>query len=188
MARVSEAAEVETLEQLLGATGSGDRQAFARLYELTAARLYPVALKIMRRREAADEILQEAFVLMWRKAGQYRPDRGQPLAWMTTVVRNCAIDRIRSETREPSTGVQWDESLETLFDSSLAAPEVPDYLAATLRSCLERLPESQRKAILLAYYYGLTHEELAARLDSPLGTVKSWVRRGLLQLRDCLEP
>ena len=180
-------AELEALEPLLCASGNGDRAAFAELYRLSASRLYPIALRILRRPEAAEDVLQEAYVLIWRKAAQFHPSRGRPLPWMAAIVRNRAIDRLRAQAREPQDPAHWDDLAEGLADpaASASAAAAPDALA--VRGCLERLQENQRQAILLAYYGGLTHEELAARLEAPLGTVKSWVRRGLLQLKDCLE-
>ncbi len=182
----SEVAELDPLQDLLAATARGDRSAFRRVYQLTASRLYPIALRLLSRRDAADEVLQEAFVLVWRKAAQYRADKGRPIAWMTTIVRNCAIDRLRSEAREPRNPEPWDEAAEAKADPSVSRLPPPDHSDPGLRKCLEALQENQRQAILLAYYHGLTHEELSARMEVPLGTVKSWVRRGLLQLRECL--
>ena len=179
--------ELEALAQLLCASGNGDRAAFAEVYRLTSARLYPIALRLLRRPEAAEDVLQEAYVLIWRKAAQFHPGRGRPLPWMAAIVRNRAIDRLRAQAREPQDPAQWDDMAEGLADpaASASAAAAPDSVA--VRGCLERLQENQRQAILLAYYGGLTHEERAARLEAPLGTVKSWVRRGLLQLKDCLE-
>lgn len=167
---------------LLLAVGKGDRQAFAAVYQASASRLYPVALKMLRQQEAAEDVLQEAFISIWRKAEQFDPDRGEPLGWMTTIVRNCAIDRLRSQRRTSNT-VELSEAPEI----AVPEPNVSPQMAISMRACLQQLEENQRKAILFTYYYGMTHEELATRLDAPLGTVKSWVRRGLLQLRGCLE-
>lgn len=180
-------ADLEALERLLCASGHGDRAAFAELYRISAPRLYPIALRILRGREAAEDVLQESYVLIWRKAAQFHPGRGRPLPWMAAIVRNRAIDRLRAQAREPRNPAQWDDMAEGLADpvSSASAAAAPDSVA--VRGCLGRLQENQRQAILLAYYGGLTHEELSARLDAPLGTVKSWVRRGLLQLKECLE-
>lgn len=180
-------AETESLASLLTAAGHGDRDAFAEVYRLASPRLYPAALRLMRHREAADDVLQEAFVSIWRKAHQYRLDRGQPFAWMARIVRNCAIDRLRADTRDPSKGIEWDADLEYMFTPLLGDGIVPQYLQVTLRGCLEQLPPNHMQAILLAYYYGLTHEELAAHLKTALGTVKSWVRRGLMSLKTCLD-
>ena len=179
--------EIDPLADLLLASGRGDRRAFARVYHLSASRLYPIALRLMRRRALADEVLQEAFVLVWTKAAQYRADRGRPLAWMATIVRNCAIDRLRATKSEPHDPPRVEDMAEVLADPNPAGGDLPHHMTAAIRTCLGRLKADQRSAILLAYYYGMTHEELSAQLGTPLGTVKSWVRRGLLQLRDCLE-
>ena len=175
------------LEEALLATGRGDRQAFAQLYKFSSPRLYAIALRMLRNRAAADDVLQEAFVLIWRKAGQFQPDRGSASAWINTILRNCVIDRLRAEKRRPSHTIEWNEAVEHLNLTSTENATHDGETTAALATCLGRLQENQRKAIVMAYHYGMTHEELAEHLESPLGTVKSWVRRGLLQLRDCLE-
>lgn len=179
--------DVDTLADLLCAAGRGDRRAFARLYKLSSPVLYAVALRMLRRREAAEEVLQESYVAIWRKADQFQPDRGQPMSWMITVVRHRAIDRLRKHGREPDARANIDDLADVLpsgdgqpVDAALAA-------ASALHECMGRLKVTQQQAIYLAYYHGLTHEELAVRLNAPLGTVKSAVRRGLLQLKECLE-
>lgn len=187
MKGLSEVAELDPLQDLLAATARGDRAAFKRAYQLSSPRLYPIALRLLARRDAADEVLQEAYVLIWRKAALYRPEKGRPMAWMATIVRNCAIDRLRSEAREPRGTETWDEAAEAKADPLVSQMAVAEQVDPGLRKCLEKLQENQRRAILLAYYHGLTHEELSAQMKVPLGTVKSWVRRGLLQLRDCLD-
>ena len=187
MKGLSEVAELDPLQDLLAATARGDRAAFKRAYQLSSPRLYPIALRLLSRRDAADEVLQEAYVLIWRKASLYRPEKGRPMAWMAAIVRNCAIDRLRSEARQPRSMETWDEVAEAKADPSVTQMPLPDQIDHGLRKCLGQLQEKPRHAILLAYYHGMTHEELSERLDAPLGTVKSWVRRGLLQLRDCLD-
>ena len=109
------------------------------------------------------------------------------MAWMVAIVRNRAIDRLRSEGRSPTAAAVSDGESEIEAHTGAFEPAIPRDMADSVRSCVERLQNNYRRSILLAYYYGLTHEELAARLDAPLGTVKSWVRRGILQLRECLE-
>ncbi len=177
--------DADPLRQLLQAAGAGDRQAFARVYQLASPRLFAIALRIARRRDMAEDILQEAFLTIWEKADRYDPERGSPLAWMSTIVRYRAIDRLRR--REASDPVGTGDEAESLTET----PDLEDTIeahqvAGDVRDGLALLGEKQREAILLAYYYGMTHEELASRLGAPLGTVKSWVRRGLLQLREHL--
>ena len=186
MTSLTNVSELDPLEELLIAAGRGDRESFARLYNLSASRLLPIALRILRQREPAEEVLQEAYLTIWNKASQYSRDRGKPLAWMGTIVRHRAIDQLRRQNREPRSAV----SLDDVYESGLAEQlsEAPfDQVDVGLRGCLEQLQAKQQKAIVLAFYYGHTHEELASSLDTPLGMVKSWVRRGLLQLKECLD-
>ena len=180
-------AESDALAELLEASGGGDRAAFKRVYELTASRLYPIALRLLRRPELAEEVLQESYVLIWRKAAQFDAGRGRPLPWMATIVRNRSIDQLRSLMRVQEDPVPWDETVEDLADPLAAAATLSSADSLAIRGCLGGLKEQQRNAILLAYYYGLTYEELAERMSCPVGTAKSWVRRGLQQMRACLE-
>ncbi len=180
MAEPQPVAEIDSLGPLLQATAEGDKEAFARLYQLSSGRLFAIALRVTRSRDIAEDVLQDAFVTIWRKAGQYYPDRGAPMAWMTTIVRSRAIDALRrrpAEAPEPEVEkAPVDQEAAWINTGSLE-----------MRGCLDKLPENHRKALLLAYYYGLTHVELAEELNAPLGTVKSWVRRGLLQLKECVD-
>ncbi|MEE8286793.1 MAG: sigma-70 family RNA polymerase sigma factor [Gammaproteobacteria bacterium] len=177
----------ETLDELLAATAQGDRRAFGRLYRLTSGRLFALALQILKRRELAEDVLQEAYLTVWSKAAQQHAGRASSFAWMATIVRHRAIDRLRARTKDPEPVADI-----TLVSDSIVAEvaderEILAALSASVRQCLERLDQNRRGAILLAYYHGMTHEEIAAQLDTPLGTTKSWVRRGLLQLKGCLE-
>jgi RNA polymerase sigma-70 factor (ECF subfamily) len=166
---------------------AGDRQAFAELYRQASPKLFAIALRMVRASDTAEEILQEAFLLIWRKADRYRPERGEAFAWMVAIVRNCAIDIIRSRTRTTALIVDVEEVPEPVHvvdaDELWAMTRVGD----KMRGCLQALQKEQRICIYLAYYYGKSHEEIAAAVQRPLGSVKSWVRRGLLKLKDCLE-
>ena len=168
------------LEQLLEAAANGDRSAFADLYAETATRLFGVALRIVGRRDHAEDVLQEAFVRIWHCAGDYQRSRGSPLAWLCTIVRNKAIDRRRRERPEVELDEQRQE--EETPDLSLLSED-----ARQLQACLEALGEPQRRCVVMAFIEGYTHQELAVRLERPLGTVKSWIRRSLGQLKVCLE-
>ncbi len=180
------ASEETNLEALLLATAGGDRQAFARLYQETAGQLLAVALKVTRRRDLAEDVLQDAYCAIWQKAGQFREDRGRAMAWLVMIVRYRAIDRLRSQQRRAED--QGAEELSELdLPDALVASPVGSEAALDVRRCLNHLQPNPRRAILLSFYYGLTHEEVSAQMDVPLGTVKSWVRRGLLQLKDCLD-
>ena len=176
-----------SLEDLLLEVAGGERDTFAALYRAASPQLFALALRILKRRDAAEEVLQEAFVNVWRHAVDFRPERGTAMGWMATIVRNRALDRLRRARPEMS--------LDEAPERHGWADPAPDPLASATMSesarrlddCLERLEEGPRRAIRLAYYQGLTHEALSARLGAPLGTVKSWVRRGLMRLKTCLD-
>jgi RNA polymerase sigma-70 factor, ECF subfamily len=172
------------LQQLLDGTARRDQAAFATLYALTAAKLFGVALRIMRQREPAEEVLQESFVAVWERARDYDPARGSAMGWLVTIVRHCAIDQLRRRRARPESRSAPEEAV-----LDLAAPDSADTNAELrgLQRCLDELEEGPRRAVLLAYCYGLTREELAARLTVPVGTVKSWLRRSLERLKRCLD-
>lgn len=176
------------LAELIAATVRGDRAAFSRLYGATGPQLFAVALRIVKRRDRAEEVLQDAYVSIWHRARDYDADKGSVLTWMASIVRHRAIDILRRERPttplDDAAGVEaWADTAPGPLDAAIASAE-----ARRVRDCLDRLEGKQREAILLAYYDGLTQEQLAVRLAVPLGTIKSWVRRGLLRLKECLEP
>ena len=178
--------ESEPLVGLLAATARGNRDAFSQLYRETSPKFFAIALNMVRRRDLAEEILQEAYLAIWRRASLYSPARGGPSAWMASIVRYRAIDRLRAQKRTASEVSAPEGDVDAVADRSVLDIPVDFSDAISLQGCLSGLAEKQRNAILLVYYYGLTHEELAERLKAPLGTVKTWVRRGLLQLKDCM--
>jgi RNA polymerase sigma-70 factor, ECF subfamily len=176
------------LVELLARTALADQQAFTELYRLTSAHLYAVALRILRESAAAEEVLQESFVSIWNHAGSYVAARSQPFTWLTSIVRNRCLDQLRR--REVDTVTLDDEDAGmTLKDDSPTPLEmlVSGADARAVRACVEALDAGQKQALALAFYRGLSHAELAAHLRQPLGTVKSWVRRGLERLKACLD-
>ena len=179
-------ASLSSLEDLVSAVSGGSRGALKRLYELESRRLYGIALRITRRPELAADALQEAFVQVWQNAASYSSEQGGVAAWLTGIVRFRALDAARKLAREvlsddPALGDAAEEpDLVERIDLRLAGE--------ALRRCLGELDENQRRCLLLAYVDGLSHAEISARLPAPLGSVKSWLRRGLLSLRSCLEP
>jgi len=175
----------QALEELLARTALGDRGAFRALYEASAAKLFGVALRILRREDWAEEVLQECYVSVWRHAPEYRASRAAPMTWMTSIVRNRCLDWLRRPNPEPLADDTL-EKIEDLNPGPLAELERARDSAALAR-CLRGLDAKQRQAIALAFFDGLSHAELAAHLREPLGTVKTWVRRGLARLRSCLE-
>ena len=169
---------------LLGRVAAGDREAFRELYDLHAPRLHAFALRITRQGPLAADAVHDAFLQVWRNAARFDARRGDPAAWLLGLVRYRAIDIARRRGRE----VSDDEMPER-------ADEDPDPLqhllasrdAAALHACLGQLPVERQKLVLLAFVEGLTHADLADRMAIPLGTIKSWIRRSLLSLRQCLE-
>jgi RNA polymerase sigma-70 factor, ECF subfamily len=173
-------------EAMLQACASGDRAALQSLYAATAAQLFGLALSIVRRRDLAEDIVQESFLLAWRHARSFDPGRGTAMAWLARIVRNQCFDVMRRRGREAPLD---DEVMKNWEDP---APGPADLTALSrdarrLWGCLNELDQGPRKSMILAYYEGLTFAEVAGRLGAPLGTVKSWIRRGLIQLRDCME-
>lgn len=178
-------AQVDALGELLARSALGDRAAFARLYQATSSKLYGVALRILRREDWAEEVLQECYVNVWRHAPEYNASRAAPMTWMSSIVRNRCLDWLRRPNPEPlAEGAE--EALEDGGLGPLAELERVREAGAIAR-CLRGLEAKQRQAIALAFFDGLSHAELAQHLREPLGTVKTWVRRGLARLRSCLE-
>ena len=180
-------AEDPSLAELLAATAAKDEEAFGALYEATSARIFAVVLRIVTRRDWAEEVLQEVYITIWERADAYRPEKGAPMAWLTTIGRNRALDRLRRRRNEvPLEVIEGTESCvdpaPSPLDWSIAGAE-----ARRLKACLDALEARQRDSILMAMVEGYTHSELASRFDCPLGTVKSWIRRGLQRLKVCLE-
>lgn len=178
--------QTEALKQLLVESGRGDERAFARLYELTCARLYATALRLLRRADWAEEVLQESYVSVWNHAANYQPALSAPTTWMISIVRNRCLDWLRRPKLEVG-----DEDEELMLSIASDDPGPLEQLEAStearaLAECLKRLEDKQRDAIMLAFFEGLSHSELAQRLSLPLGTVKSWVRRGMERLKTCL--
>lgn len=178
--------EQDELMELLVAVAREDRQAFQRLYEKISGRMFGLCLKLASQRDLAEEAVQDAFVQIWHHASEYHNERGAPLGWMLTIARYRTLDLMRSRKAKQTVG---DSHLEHLEDGREGPLDVSLRTAgaAELTGCLEELSEPQRDSILLSYYRGFTHDELSEALSSPIGTVKSWIRRGLIALKRCLE-
>jgi RNA polymerase sigma-70 factor (ECF subfamily) len=163
----------------------GDRTALRDLFEAEAPRMLGVALRIVRDRATAEDVVQDAFVRIWRSAAGFDPTRGAGRAWVHALVRNLALNVVRDAARTDTV-----DDPATLADAA-AVEGGEDVLARladgdALRRCLERLDAPRRHALVLAYVHGFTHGEIAGRLGAPLGTCKAWIRRGLASLRECL--
>lgn len=178
------------LEGLLARVVLRDREAFRQLYEACSPQLFGVALRLLRRRDLAEDVLQDAFTRIWHRADSYRPEAGQPMTWLTSVVRNRALDVLRTETlRRTEPLDEDDEAPAALPDESPGPLALLEQAADALqmRGCLEAIDGPQRQCLALAYYHGLSHSELAEHLGSPIGSVKVWLRRGIDRLRRCME-
>ena len=173
---------------LLRRCASGDKVAFRDLYTGSSPQLFAVLLRILKRADLAEEALHDTFVRIWMNAASYRSGKGEPLTWMISIARNRALDlyrRARAE-RLVADGDDYIAAAESTDTGPSAAAELATD-SRVLRHCLEQLTAEQQRSIRLAYLDGCTHEQIAVATNAPLGTVKSWVRRGLLALRSCLE-
>ena len=179
-------ADPASIAYLIRQVAKQDREAFSRLYDQSSSRIFSLALRMLKVRSDAEDLLQEVFVQIWRQASNYSEDRGSPEAWIINIARSRAIDKLRSIRRRDETFTLTDnpagaESTESA-ESFAAASEVQ----LTINSALADLPAAQRKVLELAYFDGLTQTEIAERLAEPLGTVKTRMRSGLQRLRDIL--
>jgi RNA polymerase sigma-70 factor, ECF subfamily len=177
----------DRLAALLSRASLGDKNAFADLYEATKSKLFAVSLRIVRERHIAEEVLQDSFVKIWNHAADYAVAKSAPMTWMTTIVRNRSLDIVR----RPNLEIADDDDFFQL-NMQDESPAPPEQLAAKrdeahIVRCMKGLEGEQHKAISLAFFQGLSHTEVAEKLDKPLGTVKTHIRRGLLKLKDCLD-
>lgn len=179
----------ETCAQLLARCALKDQAALAELYRLSSAKLNGLVMRLMGSRDRANDVLQETFVQIWRGASTYRPDLSQPMTWMTAIARNRALDHLKHESRRGRI-LDEDIELESLSIADQGSSPLEQFISedtgARLKECIQRLAKSQQHAIFLTYFYGYTREEVATRLNTPTGTVKSWVHRALQRLEECL--
>ena len=178
----------DELADLLARCALRDRRAFERLYQQTSAQLFGLIVRIVKDQALADEVLQEGYIKIWHNAADYRSDKARPLTWMGSIVRNQAIDLLRRASHRPQPTEQVEE-LHWLADDADGPQQqtAAAYRDQALHRCLDHLEGQQKQAVLMAYFQGLTHDELSQQLNAPLGTVKSWLRRGLIRLKQCLE-
>lgn len=172
------------LNDLLKEVATGNRDALRAIYLSQSTRLFGIAMAILRDRAAAADAMQDSFLRVWRRASQFDVERGNGQAWLGAIVRHAALDAARARGREIPTD---DPGL----GDTMVEPEALEILsrneeAKRLHACLDQLPPANRQGIVMAFVHGLSHPEIALKLDQPLGTVKSWIRRGILSLRACL--
>jgi RNA polymerase sigma-70 factor (ECF subfamily) len=174
-----------TLAVALGRCASGDRSALRAIYDSEAGQMLGVAMRILRRRDLAEEAVHDCFLRVWQKAASFDPHKGEPRSWIYAILRNRALNILRGEAR-----TELVDDVEPLATPS--TDESPEQICArlsdskSLRRCLERLEPLRRQAILLAYVNGLSHGEVAGRMGVPLGTAKAWIRRSLVALKECM--
>jgi RNA polymerase sigma-70 factor, ECF subfamily len=176
----------ETLTALLERVAKEDAAALRELYDTAGPKLFGLALRILSKHEWAEEVLQDSFVNIWRHAGDYRRGLSAPMTWMSAIVRNRALDHLRRlDTQE----TEWSDALDDLVATGDPDPEALSAVstqARLLERCMQQLEPAQRQAVALAYLRDQSHSEIAETLTVPLGTVKSWIRRGLSKLKTCL--
>ena len=183
-------ADADVDSRLLDLTGKGDREAFARLYDRLSGVLFATAYGVLNNREAAEDVLQDAFLMIWEKAPLYDPSRGKPLTWAITLTRNKSIDRLRGLQRRRRLYDEAEkESLtdEQFDDRNSLTAVIGAERSALVRDALKHLSDDQRAAIELTFFQSLTQGEVAERLNLPLGTVKARIRRGMMRLREVLD-
>jgi RNA polymerase sigma-70 factor (ECF subfamily) len=178
-------ASVQDIEDMIARMALGDRQALSALYAATSAKLFGIALRVLEDRHEAEDALQEIFVKLWHNADRYRSNGLSPMTWLITVARNHAIDRLRAKRGRRTTGV---EELAEIADPGLNPEEMA--MASSMRGrigvCLQALPADRADAVCRAYLLGEAYADLAARHRVPLNTMRTWLRRSLLKLRECL--
>lgn len=175
----------DDLVRLLERVARQDRVAFAQLYAATSAKLYGIILRICGRRDVADELLQDVYVKIWEHAGRFVPGRASPISWMAAIARNRVLDEVRR--KQPA----YLEDMPAGFDVADPEPLASEQLERAqdwrkLLACLQGLEPQRAEIIRLAYLDGLSREDLAARFGHPSATIKTWLHRGLKQLKDCL--
>ncbi|MEL7300476.1 MAG: sigma-70 family RNA polymerase sigma factor [Pseudomonadota bacterium] len=174
----------EELARLIATVSLGDRRAFSDLYDLASPQVFGVAMRMMKDRAAAEDVLQEAFMKIWRHAGQFSAGGMHPMSWMLTIARNTAIDKLR-RVRQAEDLADWDDRLSdngpTPEQAVLANAE-----RERIFLCMGELKSERAKAVQWAYLDGFSYAELAEKLDVPLNTVRTWLRRSLISLQECM--
>ncbi len=178
----------DRLSALLRQVGAGRSDALKTVYDLTSAKMFGICLRVTGDRMGAEEAVQDAYVKIWRKAALFDADRASPITWMATIARNCAIDWKRAHGLTHAATDQADDASVRPEASVDGRAELEARSARHhILDCIARLEPQQARAVRTAFYDGLTHSELAAHMDVPLGTLKSWIRRAMIALKDCID-
>lgn len=175
------------LPRLLAASAAGDQASFARLYDLTNARVYGLVLRVLKDRSHAEEVVQESYLRYWQQADQYSAARGSVVSWMLTIAHRRSVDRIRSEELYRKRGSEYANANASVPPTPVVELVEQHDETMTLRICLGRLTNLQREGIELSYFDGMTYPEVAAHTSTPLPTIKSRIRDGLRNLRNCVK-
>ena len=170
---------------LLASVAKGDEAAFERLYAATRAKLFGVVLRILRRQDLAEEVVQEAYVKIWHSAGQFNPSLASPITWMVSIARNRAIDVMRKRSEASIEDEPAAMEIASDIPDPLARREMTEELKRILE-CVGQLDPERQKLVLLAYYNGWSREQLSEKFNTPLNTVKTWLRRSMIEIRGCL--
>ena len=174
----------EQICELVEAVRSGDVAAFEQLYRATSAKLYGIVVRLVGRRDLADDVLQEAYLRIWKHAARFDLTRGSPITWMVAIARNCALDEIR---RNKYCAVCSSQLLEACFDSEVGDDHTRTEDASSLYACLSLLGPEMRELIVQAYCFGISRRDLAKRMDRPVSTIKTWLRRSLAELKSHID-
>ena len=174
----------QELVEALQRTARGDLAAFKTVYAATCVKLYGIIIRILERPELAEEVLQEVYLRVWQRADVFDPASSSPITWLATIARNRALDEVRRTTMRSLD--DYPELLQVPSEDDPSANHERNEQLRRLHACLEALEPEKKEIVLLVYYRGMTREEIASRLDRPVATVKTWLRRTLAQLKDCL--
>jgi RNA polymerase sigma-70 factor (ECF subfamily) len=181
----------DAADHLVGVIGrctEGDEGAFAELYDLTSRRVYGLVLAVLRDPAQSEEVAQDVFLEVWRTSSRFDPDRGSVLAWMLAMSHRRAVDRVRASQASRNRDQRYLDANQQIAHDATSDDALASVEALRVRAALEQIPWSQRTALTLAYFEGCTHQEVAERLDIPLGTAKSRIRDGLIKLRELVPP
>lgn len=175
----------DDLTGLLSACARDDHRAFERLYILASPRLFAICRYMLRHEDVAEDVLQEAFIQIWRDAKNFDRRRASPMTWMAAITRHRALDRLRR--KRPELALDEEQLIAPVMNEEAISTELDWSASKRLNACMDTLSDRQKVSIALAFFHGLTHQELSEQMATPIGTVKSWIRRGLDRLKRCLE-